>query len=267
MSFENPQQIPPTPGENEGDTDRSKLDRAKEWVRKHAALAGLVGAIALPTESFSDEGKAQGTPPKGPPPIVQKEKGALSEEYHAAKKYNLDIVKKVIDHKKALMKGEINPQNIKDDVFLHNYFLFLDNPNLGSKGAVYQRSINQIIGNGQAMRVLQIAWQKGIKIDVSKDFDCKIHSFGHVPVKATVNGVEVPITPNDLTDREKELVSFALKGEETNDDELMKKWRSGLGNFNVHKETGKKMSVPVTIQQKEKGKVRVGPDFDRDGNF
>ena len=265
MNFENPLKNV----SESGDNNKLKIKpdgKLSKGIKKTAALAGLVGATLLPTENFADEAKEQ-TPPKGVAPIVQKEKGALSEEYHAAKKYNLDIVKKVIDHKKALMKGEINPQNIKDDVFLHNYFLFLDNPNLGSKGAVYQRSINQIIGNGQAMRVLQIAWQKGIKIDVSKDFDCKIHSFGHVPVKATVNGVEVPITPNDLTDREKELVSFALKGEETNDDELMKKWRSGLGNFNVHKETGKKMSVPVTIQQKEKGKVRVGPDFDKDGNF
>ena len=70
---------------------------------------------------------------------------------------------------------------------------------------------------------------------------------GNVPVSATLNGVEIPITESDYTAGEKELLNQAQKLQDM----------------------GRTAPAPQAKQTEVYGSnhVRTGPDFDKDADF
>lgn len=216
-------------------------------AKKGIALTGL-GATLFSTEGCADNDKESKLPPKGPEPMARQGGKSIKDGYNEAKKFNLEMAKKRIDNEKYLMDGKITPENINNNAFLKGYFYFLDHLNQISDLPVYtQGEAWTDIEVGINMRVLQIVWQKGIQVDLSRGFNkLKIKSMGNVPVSANFGGVEVKIDENDYTTREKELLNWAKDGKKITPD---------------------KAGSSQKTQPDQKGKVRTGPDFDGEGNF
>lgn len=245
MSFENPQFNDPVSKEHKKE-ERTLADKLKNKVKKAITL-GAIAVTAIGGEGCSKNEDAQKLPPKGPEPIVQKESGRMSKRYHGAEKFNLENARKVTDHEKQIMRGEINAQNIGQDPFLQGYYWYLEHKGDVTTNPEYQGSVMQSVEVGRAMRVLQIAFQKGINIDLSKGLNVNMpKSAGGVPMTAILNGVEVPISEADYTDRERELFQFSM----------------GIQNSET-KPVLKNSQSPA----KGAGTIRQGPDFDKDADF
>lgn len=232
MSFENPQ-LNNLPEKNFPSIEKSEPN-------KGGRLKKLLGVAAIGLATLAGEKSVKGEEtnlPKAPDPIVQKESRGLSQRYHEAKKINIETAKKVLEHQKKLMRGEITPQNISEDPFLKEYYWYLGNREKVESSPEYQASVEQVRSKVEGMRVLQIAFSKGIKVDLSKGLDSKIVTRSDVPVSAILNGVEISITEADYTEKEKLLIN------------------------------SEKNSSSPTVKGESPNKVRQSPDFDKNAEF
>lgn len=233
MNFEKPQQAPDFREKREP----SKLDRAKRFLKKSAALAGL-GATLLSGESCADEGKEQKALPKGPDPIVQKttadkikNRFPNASEVEAREKEADDVAMgylEVLSHNKS--SGNTLERDADGNVFIELYGWFYK---LNKQDLLRLRSI--------VMRTTVPQNASEFVIDTTAQ------------ALKTIIDLEISAHAEKVTDP-----SIFPPKIKAHFDELAK--------MGLIKEDNRKKGDPKAKTTDQKGKVRVGPDFDGDGS-
>ncbi len=257
MGFENFQQKIPDgkpleEGAPKGEGD-GIVGRIKRRFQKAVALTALgttlVGTEGCKPENFDTQ---QGGKPK------TTERGGTSRspffvEHDQSRRVVNEINNDIFKNTRDLRLGKINENNIKDNPFLKDYYLYVENSHKVLNGAGGNRFIElayyNIVATGEEMRALEHAWKAGMKPDLTGNIKWRIVTKGNVVVEASINGIRIPILPSNFTEVERESL-------ENLKDAGLGNVESGYGHENQKDIYGGGMNTP-----------RQSPDFDKDPQF
>ncbi len=251
MGFETPNFNQEGPKTNES-SEPSKLKKVAGLVALGAMAAGVVGC------DNGEKGPQGGVSEKGGTEIKRVETGGgLRAQHEIGQKALGETMTKIFAHEADIKAGKITKDNIENDPFLQSYYEYVDKqgnvPDGGNQ--MVKQSNERIFTEGAMMRALWHAWLNGQEIDLSKGLTMGNSKFvGNVLVSADLNGVNITISEDDFTPREKEILELVRGGK-------------GEAGKTSAVEQGGGQNVSGKFIPKGQGGVRQGPDFDKDVDF
>lgn len=277
--------------EMEQEAKTGKSERVLSKIKKYVALAVVGLAPLLVTgcgEKSHEDGKQKGSITQSVEGARSAPSGRLSEQFRKERDVRREITRMILENEKQIMSGSFDLST--------NNFLKYYKDRLGQSVPSEHMAV---MDEGAQMRMLEIAQKKGLDIHkastkrLSRSLDV-----GGVPLIFEIDGKKIEVGNEDLTDQELQTLQgryqfFQNDPEISPDDtpemkkdkeEIIKNHqevrkifeRLGLSetNIEINKITptnqpqgskgGIRGSREVPIPD---GKIRQGPDFDKDADF